>query len=141
MAAPTPEPPALPALHASHAGLWLASPEGPAQEVGKGQAINACADTPVLMLNAPLVAARLGYPDLSGLDLLELYAFLHPAKFCVPTPKGLAAALDIEPPEDDAATPLFLRAALAALLAVCARDDWEERHGAWSTLQSLARAR
>ena len=65
MAAPTPEPPALPALHASHAGLWLAAPDGTTQEIGKGQAINACADTPVLMLNAPLVAARLGYPDLS----------------------------------------------------------------------------
>ena len=86
MAAPTPEPPALPALHASHAGLWLAAPDGSTQEIGKGQAINACADTPVLLLNAPLVAARLGYPDLSGLDLLELYAFLHPARFCVPTP-------------------------------------------------------
>ena len=31
----------------------------------------AAADTPLLMLNAPLVATRLGYPDLSGLDLLE----------------------------------------------------------------------
>ena len=141
MAAPTPEPPALPALHASHAGLWLGTPDGTTQEIGKGQAINACADTPVLMLNAPLVSARLGYPDLSGLDLLELYAFLHPAQFCVPTPKGLAASLDIEPPVDDAATPTFLREALAAMLAVCGRDDWAERHGAWSTLQSLARAR
>ena len=141
MAAPTPDPPALPALHASHAGLWLSAPGSAAQEIGKGQAINACADTPVLMLNAPLVAARLGYPDLSGLDLLELYAFLHPARFCVPTPKGLATALEIEPPEDDAATPLFLREALVAMLAVCGRDDWKERHGAWSTLQSLARAR
>ena len=27
------------------------------------------------------------------------------------------------------------------MLAVCGRDDWAERHGAWSTLQSLARAR
>lgn len=141
MAAPTPEPPALPALHASHAGLWLSASDGDTQEIGKGQAINACADTPVLMLNAPLVAARLGYPDLSGLDLLELYAFLHPARFCVPTPKGLAAALGIDPPEDDAATPAFLRNALVAMLAVCGRGDWKERHGAWSTLQSLARAR
>ena len=141
MAAPPSEIPALPALHASHAGLWLGAPDGTVQEIAKGQAINACADTPVLMLNAPLVAARLGYPDLSGLDLLELYAFLHPARFCVPTPKGLAAALSIDPPEDDAATPAFLRKALAAMLAVCGREGWAERHGAWSTLQSLARAR
>ena len=31
----------------------------------------AAADTPVLLINAPLVASRLGYPDLSGLDVLE----------------------------------------------------------------------
>ena len=37
----------------------------------------AAADTPVLLLNAPLVANRLGYPDLSGLDLLELFAFIN----------------------------------------------------------------
>lgn len=48
----------------------------------------AAADTPILMLNAPLVANRLGYPDLSGLDLLELFAFVHPARFCVPTRAG-----------------------------------------------------
>ncbi len=61
----------------------------------------AAADTPLLMMNAPLVASRLGYPDLSGLNLLELFAFIHPAKFCVPTPKGLADALGLEEPADD----------------------------------------
>ena len=48
------------------------------------------------MLNAPLVAARLGYGELSGLDLLELFAFLYPAHFMVPTVKGLMGALNLE---------------------------------------------
>ncbi|MBT8430862.1 MAG: hypothetical protein KJP27_00045, partial [Altererythrobacter sp.] len=81
---------ALPALHASHSGTWLARENCAAEGVSKGDAIMAAADTPLLILNAPLVANRLGYPDLSGLDLLELYAFVHPARFCVPTPRGLA---------------------------------------------------
>ena len=79
-----PDPLALPALHASHGGHWLRAPSGGTQAVSKGDAIMAAADTPVLLLNAPLVASRLGYPDLSGLDLLEAFAFIHPARFCVP---------------------------------------------------------
>jgi len=101
----------------------------------------AAADTPLLMLNAPLVASRLGYPDLSGLDLLELYAFVHPARFCVPTPKGLAHALGIEEPAGDDGVPLLLQRAAGALIATCASDGWVEREGAWSALQSLMRLR
>ncbi len=101
----------------------------------------AAADTPLLLMNAPLVASRLGYPDLSGLDVLELFAFVHPAKFCVPTPRGLAHALDLQEPQNDAAVPALLQAAAGALVAACERAEWREREGAWSALQSLARLR
>ncbi len=101
----------------------------------------AAADTPVLILNAPLVANRLGYPDLSGLDLLELFAFVHPARFCVPTPRGLAQALEIDEPAGDEDVPAFLQTAGAALIAACEDPEWFEREGAWSVLQSLERLR
>jgi len=101
----------------------------------------AAADTPVLMLNAPLVANRLGYPDLSGLDLLELYAFVHPARFCVPTPRGLAQALDIDAPLDDGEVPAFLKRAASVLIETCEGADWPERAGAWSVLQSMVKLR
>ena len=101
----------------------------------------AAADTPQLLMNAPLVASRLGYPDLSGLDLLELFAFIHPARFCVPTPKGLAHALSLDEPVDDASVPLLLQQAAGVLMATCESEDWSEREGAWSSLQSLARLR
>jgi ATP-dependent DNA helicase DinG len=130
----------LPALHASHAGTWLRS-GGRTQSCSKGEAVMAAADTPVLLLNAPLVASRLGYPDLSGLDLLELFAFVHPARFMVPTPKGLAHALGLDEPASDDAVPALLQRAAAELLAVRAGDAWAEREGAWSALQSLARLR
>jgi ATP-dependent DNA helicase DinG len=131
----------LPALHASHAGCWLRTAGGSTRAAGKGEAIVAAADTPQLMLNAPLVATRLGYPDLSGLDLLELFAFVHPARFCVPTPKGLAHALDLPEPASDDAVPALLQEAAGALLERCETDRWPEREGAWSALQSLARLR
>jgi ATP-dependent DNA helicase DinG len=131
----------LPALHASHAGTWLRPAGGGTRAIGKGEAIVAAADTPLLLLNAPLVATRLGYPDLSGLDLLELFAFVHPARFVVPTPKGLAHALGLPEPAVDDAVPALLQEAAGALLERCESDDWPEREGAWSALQSLARLR
>jgi ATP-dependent DNA helicase DinG len=132
---------ALPALHASHGGTWLCDAAGSTRGLAKGEAIVAAADTPLLMLNAPLVASRLGYPDLSGLDLLELFAFIHPARFVVPTAKGLADALGLAEPEADSNIPAFLQRAAGALLAVCRDAAWAEREGAWSGLQSLARLR
>jgi len=137
--APAPLP--LPALHASHGGNWLRAANGGTEAVSKGDAIMAAADTPVLILNAPLVANRLGYPDLSGLDLLEAFAFVHPARFCVPTARGLAEALGMEPPEGDSDVPEFLQRAAGALCAACEEPEWFERAGAWSALQSLERLR
>ena len=75
MAAPLP----LPALHATHAGIWIAEPDGEPREATRGEAIARAAETPHVLLNAPLVGQRLGYPEISGLDLLELFAFIHPA--------------------------------------------------------------
>ncbi len=128
-----------PALHASHGGMWIATAEG-TRSIGRGEAVRIAADTPVILLNAPLAAQRLGYPDLSGLDLLELFAFLRPARFMVPTPRGLARTLDIAEPADDAAVAPFLRDAAEAMLAI-AETDWPEREGAWHAAQSLAKLR
>ncbi len=140
------EPLPLPALHASHGGCWLREGGfdeggGNTRGLGKGEAIMAAADTPLLMLNAPLVASRLGYPDLSGLDLLELFAFIHPARFMVPTPKGLANALGLPEPAGDDAVPALLQTAAETLLSACSADAWAEREGAWSALQSLTKLR
>lgn len=137
----TPVPLPLPSLHASHSGNWLRTSTGATEAASKGDAIMAAADTPVLLLNAPLVANRLGYPDLSGLDLLELFAFVHPARFCVPTPRGLASALELDEPEGDEAVAEFLQLAAGALVEECENPEWFERVGAWSSLQSLERLR
>ena len=137
MAAPLPLP--YPALHASHSGIWIATAEG-AREIGRGEAIRIAADTPVIVLNAPLVGQRLGHPELSGLDLLELYAFLSPARFMVPTPKGLARVTNLPVPEKDEEVAAFLRAAAEVLLAM-PQSDWPEREGAWTSAQSLYRLR
>ena len=134
----------FPALHASHAGIWLATPDGDVRSIGKGEAVGRAAETPMVMLNAPLVAQRLGYADLSGLDVLELFAFVYPARFVVPTPKGLASALGIECNEggiSDQEVPHLLIAATQTLLATLTDPAWPEREGAWDTAQALMRLR
>lgn len=128
-----------PALHASHGGIWIATEDG-VRSVGRGEAVRVAADTPVLLLNAPLTAQRLGYTELSGLDLLELFAFLRPARFMVPTPRGVAKTLGLSEPASDAGVAPFLRKAAAAMLAI-PQGDWPEREGAWHAAQSLARLR
>lgn len=128
-----------PALHASHSGVWIAYEEE-VRAIGRGEAIRIAADTPVILLNSALIGQRLGYADLSGLDLLELFAFLRPARFMVPTPKGLAAATGLDVPVDDAAIAPFLRDAALRLLAI-PEGEWPEREGAWTAAQTLFRLR
>jgi ATP-dependent DNA helicase DinG len=135
MAAPLP----LPACHATHAGIWLAGPDGEAREASRGEAIARAAETPHIVLNAPLVGQRLGYPELSGLDLLELFAFVHPARFAVPTVAGLSRVLGLEPPGSEAEAAAALQRIAARLLAVLADPDWREREGAWTSNMTLHR--
>lgn len=131
-----------PAIHATHGGIWIASPNGEVRGIGRAEAAARASETPMIVLNAAVTAARLGITDFSGLDLLELFAFVHPARFAVPTPAGLARALDLAPPIDDARAPAFLIAAAQALLErTIDREHWPEASGAWDNAQSLGRLR
>jgi ATP-dependent DNA helicase DinG len=139
---------AFPALYASHAGIWIAAPDGETRAVGKSEAVARAADTPMIILNAPLVGQRLGYAELSGLDLLELFAFVHPARFAVPTAKGLIEVLGLNATEAEGANalldqsiPKLLQAATQKLLATLTDPNWPEREGAWDAAQALLRIR
>ncbi|WP_324809339.1 ATP-dependent DNA helicase [Sphingomonas sp. LY29] len=134
MAVPLP----LPSLHATHAGIWIAE-RGAVREVPRGQAIGRLAETPHILLNAPLVGQRLGTPEVSGLDLLELFAFIHPARFAVPTVAGMARAVGVEPPARDEEAAPTLIAIADALLATLDNPHWPEREGAWTANATLAR--
>ena len=128
----------LPALHATHAGIWLVDADG-VRGVSRAQAIARAAETPHILLNAPLIGQRLGYPDLSGLDLLELFAFLYPARFAVPTVAGMSRALGLPVPVGEEAGAAALRPMAEALLAAPEHPDWPEREGAWTANATLQR--
>jgi ATP-dependent DNA helicase DinG len=129
----------LPALHATHAGIWVADPAGEVREATRGEAIARAAETPHIILNAPLVGQRLGYAELSGLDLLELFAFIHPARFAVPTPAGLSRAVGVVPPTSEADAAGVLQKIAAALIERLSDPEWPEREGAWTANASLQR--
>ena len=129
----------IPALHATHAGIWLADTDGQVREASRGEAIARAAETPHIILNAPLVGQRLGYPELSGLDLLELFAFVHPARFAVPTAAGLSRTLGLEPPSGEADAAAALQRLAERLLAMLGDPDWYEREGAWTSNVTLHR--
>jgi len=137
-----------PALIATHAGIWAAAAGGAAESVSARDALRRVQAAPHLMLNAPVtgarLGARLGASELTGLDLLELFAFVHPARFAVPTPRGLAAALGIEGPESASDTGFLARAAGRLLYSLYDPEgvtDWAARRGAYEALQALARHR
>ncbi|MEQ8502527.1 MAG: ATP-dependent DNA helicase [Sneathiellaceae bacterium] len=109
---------AWPVLVAAHDNAaWLA-PHAPAAEMLRaGEAARRAGSHPPILCHLPVTAARLKAQAFPALDLLELFAFVRPAKFCRPTPAGLAEATGQPAPADAADAALAMRRAAALLLA------------------------
>src|SRR5215469_3352027 len=94
----------FPALLATARGaLWL-SADGEIERLAAPAAALRASGAFPLVVHAPATAARLGLDSLPARDLLELYAFVRPATFCLPTVRGLCEALDLSlpsTPEDE----------------------------------------
>jgi len=92
------------------------SADGEIQILSHERARTAIHNKPVLVCHAPYTCTRLGVEDILAFDILELYAFVHPASFCVPTPFGLAKALGVNVPQTLEDTPFTLIECVQALL-------------------------
>src|SRR5215831_6628237 len=114
--------PEAPALVAGAGRAVIVTAEGEVLELPRDAAIARLRTLPPpLVVHGPATLRRLGLRGMKALDLLELFAFTHPARPAAPTPLGLALALDITPPRTavDAAAmlPDLLQAMLARLAA------------------------
>ncbi len=69
-----------------------------------------------LLVHAPVTLRRLGLKPRPCFDLLELWAFVRPACPAAPTVRGLALALDMEPPRDMEDSAALLPTLVEALL-------------------------
>ncbi len=121
-AKPVVAPPNVPAVVAGHGRAALLTTDGELLTLPAAEAARALqGGPPPLLIHAPATFRRLGLPPGPALDLLELFAFVLPARPVPPTPRGLALELDQPPPatmEDAAALlPRLAEALLARLVA------------------------
>ncbi len=116
------------------------SPDGEIEILDRAAAALGARETPPVLCHGPATARRLGVDPFPALDLLELYAFVRPARFVTPTPRGLASLFGLPEPQGLEQDVLVLREAMVQLLgelaARGARRDPDAREIAWS----LARA-
>ena len=95
--------------------LWL-SPDGEIEALAPAEARNRIEREAPMLCHARATARRLDMPVFPALDLLELFAFVRPARFCVPTPGGLAEVLGIDAPHRPADACVALATAARVLL-------------------------
>lgn len=110
--------PDAPAIVAGHGRAAILTPDGElllrptevAAELLRGL-------PPPILVHAPATFRRLGMRQGQAFDLLDLFAFVLPARLAAPTPRGLALALDIDdPPATIEAQATLLPEIAAALL-------------------------
>jgi ATP-dependent DNA helicase DinG len=93
---------------------------GRVQHLDRAAAIREARGQPPLVCHLPTILRRLRCERFPAFDLLELFAFVRPASFCLPTPRGLIEALELtqgSTDRRDAVTDLLaLRRAAKALL-------------------------
>ncbi len=115
-----------------------------ARKIGRGAAEAALTTAPVMVAHASLTARRLGLspPPRSAdmLDVLELFAFVRPARFCAPSPSGLALAMGMSEPKGAEAQAQALRDAAAALLTELTDPAYPQREDAVTLAETLDRA-
>jgi ATP-dependent DNA helicase DinG len=120
-------------------GAWL-EPGGTPEPLDRKTALALAQATPPVLCHAPAVARRLGADSFPAFDLLELFAFVRPAAFCVPTPLGLAQALGLAAPEGLGQSAQVLAAAAQRLLEECAARLAEQDPSCTAIAWTMARA-
>jgi ATP-dependent DNA helicase DinG len=107
---------------------WL-SLDGEIEVLPPAEAARRVLIDPPLLCHAVATAQRLEVPVFAAFDVLELFAFAYPARFCVPTPRSLAEALGLPPPHRPADACVTLAAAAQALLEVLGQEIDEDALG------------
>ena len=102
--------------------VWL-SPEGEIEALAPAEAARRVQADPPILCHAIATARRLDSRDFVALDLLELFAFVYPARFVVPTPRGLAEALGLPLPRSPSEACATLAAATRALLEALGQEN------------------
>ncbi len=119
--------PDVPAIFANAEQCALLTTDGELQTLPHQEAAPLIRNAAVMVCHAPYTKSRLGFEEFFTFDVLELYAFVHPTRFCVPTPVGLCRALGCAPPKTFEDYPFALMDAARALLTDLQKDMLSEK--------------
>ncbi len=132
--------PNAPVLIANHREAALLTTDGELITLDKQLAIRQAQDTPPILCHAKATARYLQTQDFPAFDLLELFAFVRPAQFAVPTPRGLADAFSLPRPDTaEKATETLLTVA-QTLLSNLLKLDSREQTPTHTLARGMARA-
>ena len=130
--------PEAPALFAGVRGVVWLEPGGGSERISFKEASRRLdPERPPLLCHAKAVARRLGSGPFRAFDLLELFAFVRPAQFCLPTIRGLAEALGLPLPATPEQEAEALVQATRTLLQELTQDTtagrvaWAMARGGW----------
>ena len=115
--------PNAPLLAVDHRYVSWLTTDGELVELNHGTAARGVKRTPPILCHTKSVATRLKCPIFPAFDVLELFAFVRPAQFCLPTVAGLAGILDLELPENLEDSPAALLAISTGLLGELVQSD------------------
>ncbi|PWR17751.1 ATP-dependent DNA helicase [Zavarzinia compransoris] len=143
----------LPALAVGVGKAVVVRPTGEIEDLSLRDAALVADSGQLLVAHAPLTARRLGVTALRAFDVLELFAFVRPAQFCLPSAAGLARLFGLDEPRDLADEAMVLPEVAMALLrelrqardgAEAARIAFTMGRGGWAwaplVLAALGRA-
>lgn len=123
-----PSMPDVPVVCAGVRHVALLTSDGELRVLSPAQARDALRDAPPpLVCHGPATRARLGLERLPVFDVLELFAFVYPGRFCVPTVPGLARALHLSVPDDFSDEPTTLYESARSLLDALKDDPFKDR--------------
>lgn len=91
--------PEAPVLTLAGGAFYALTPDGEIKTLNPEQARQLVTQQMPVCCHAPHLARRLGIERFPAYDVLELFSFVHPAQFCVPTAAGLAQSLNLLEPE------------------------------------------
>ncbi len=136
--------PDLPALAVGTGAAALATADGELDSLTLDEAADLVQRKQALLCHTAFTCQRLKLahapPFDQHLDVLELFAFVKPAQFCLPTPRGLARDLGIGAPDGLEDQALAIVQSAHALLSALADYDPEARGEAQPLATLLARA-
>lgn len=131
----------LPAMAVGSARAVVLTVDGDFLTLTHRQAADHLSKSPHILCNAPLITRRLRTGGVASYDILELFAFVRPARFTLPTIGGVMESLAQPMPLADLADEaLALKQAAAILLADPAADTYRWQRGISAIAHGMARA-